>query len=89
MSEYDGIYDILVDYCGAREDDREAFRINMADGCREYRFMGALGFGGKLYVERSGYRVGYYPEDQTPENDMVVQMANDLLRLFPLHRKDA
>lgn len=40
------IYDALVIHAQAREGYREMFLCSFPE-CREFRFMGALGFGGK------------------------------------------
>lgn len=77
----DRIWTILVEECGAREDGREDF-LRLFPGCREYRFMGALGFGGKVYAngrysDGAVARVGCYREDQTPERLQSIRRAND------------
>lgn len=73
------VYDILVRCAGAREDDRDAFVFHLTDGCKEWRFQGSLGFGGKLYVEPRRWRVGCYREDLTPERAEVIQRTNAVL----------
>jgi len=88
VSDYlNRVYDILVETCGASEYWRDNFLQTMADGdCREYRFQGDLGFGGKLYRTDRVY-VGYYPEDKTPERDAMVAAANE--RIAALNGKDS
>lgn len=84
--EANAVYDILVRECGAAEGNdrswpgrdhfvREFTRDRHTD---EYRFMGALGFGGKFYPDR--LRVSCYPEDETPERREMVERANAALR---------
>lgn len=80
------VYDILVRECGAAPERRADFVDRMSDfedhSSAEYRFMGALGGGGKLYYgahrERK-YYVMYYPESKTPECDEMVKRANAAL----------
>jgi hypothetical protein len=65
------VYDILVEFGGAIEDERSDFIYHHCDyeyGCMEWRFRGVFGSGGKYRSERNG--VSYYPESETPE--MVV-----------------
>jgi hypothetical protein len=73
------IYDILVDRAGADPGDGDAFIYHLTDGCTEWRFRGHLGFGGKLYVEPRGWRVGAYPEDMTPARAETIRVANAAL----------
>lgn len=75
---------ILVEECGMRPDDdgRDGFVRIISDpkqDCREYRFMGALGFGGKF--RNNGNRndtphVDCYREDETPERLAMIERAN-------------
>lgn len=53
------VYDVLVEECGARDDDsldRDDFVYYQSRDTDftiyEYRFMGALGFGGKFWTTR-------------------------------------
>jgi hypothetical protein len=82
---------ILVEECGLRADDgRDGFVWTISDphqDCREYRFMGALGFGGKF--RNNGNRndtphVDCYREDETPERLAMIERAN--ARLAELFR---
>lgn len=72
-------YDILVEHCGAQEGSgRQNFvQVQAMQFCREFRFQGALGFGGKLYRSRLGFRVGCYPEDDNPDRDKMIEAANE------------
>lgn len=79
------VYEVLVRHAGAREDGRDEFVFHLARGCEEFRFMGSLGFGGKLYVEPRRWRVGAYPEDiarwpAMAETIRVTNVALDGLR---------
>jgi hypothetical protein len=74
---------ILVEECGHRvidpRDGDSFVRGIMKDGCREWRFCGALGFGGKF--RNNGNRnntphVDCYPEDETPTRSKMIEAAN-------------
>lgn len=74
------IYDVLATLLGANEDMRQSFVIqNTASLCREWRFIGTLGFGGKFRNTDGRYFVNCYPEDVTPERTAAIEMANGLL----------
>lgn len=73
------VYDVLVEHAGTHPDGREEFVFHLTRGCTEYRFMGSLGFGGKLYVERRGWRIGCYREDLTPERAEAIRVTNEAL----------
>lgn len=80
---------ILVEECGHKvHDPRDldafvrAIIVPQPDGgppCREYRFCGALGFGGKF--RNNGNRDGIpyvdcYLEDETPARRTMIEAAN-------------
>lgn len=73
------IYDLLQEHCEASDYWRENFVHEQTHGCREYRFQGALGFGGKFYSDRDAWRVGCYREDDTPERLAMIDIANAAL----------
>lgn len=76
---YNSIYDILVAEAGASERGREHFiRSFMDDAPREYRFQGALGFGGKFW--RQPFRISCYAEDETPERIAMIDRVNGMLK---------
>jgi hypothetical protein len=90
-AEAHAVYDVLVRECGAddnadppRRGERSRFvRAFTSDRPPiEWRFQGALGFGGKLYPGGYGepHRVGCYREDETPERRAMVERANEALR---------
>lgn len=63
------VYDVLVRTCDAPDDEVTRLQWDafwMGDG-DEFRFCGALGFGGKFRRTRTGWSVSYYPEDETPD----------------------
>jgi hypothetical protein len=52
----------------------------------EYRFIGTLGFGGKLYYTHSkGFYVSCYREDETPEILETINKINNLLNQLVNH----
>jgi hypothetical protein len=82
------IYDVLVEHAGASEHAREEFVLTQTDRhVTEYRFQGALGFGGKFW-RTTGLRredpdlkwsVSAYPEDMSPERQQVIDAVNRAL----------
>lgn len=77
------VYDLLVSIGGANEDDRSSFIYHHCEdkhGCREWRFCGKLGFGGKYRSTWNG--VTYYSEDETPERiDIKNQLNSELQKI--------
>ena len=74
------VYDVLVQHAGARSEDREIFVIlETGSWCREYRFQGKLGFGGKFYVDPDTWRVGCYREDLTADRQQILDVTNAAL----------
>jgi hypothetical protein len=67
------VYDILVNMGGAAEMLRSSFIYHHSEEaeypCREWRFMGKLGYGGKYRAERS--TVDCYMESETPERNKL------------------
>lgn len=49
------------------------------DNVPEFRFQGALGFGGKVYLRGGEWGVYYYPEDRNAERDAIVERTNTAL----------
>lgn len=71
------IHQVLVDECGAAHDDLEAFAQQWPE-CREYRFGGTLGFGGKVWAgtwTEPPY-VTQYPEHATEGSKAAIERAN-------------
>lgn len=80
------IYDVLVAHCGAQDDkyDRLSFVQNFTSErpSMEWRFQGALGFGGKFRYPR--ITVDCYPEDETPKRKEMIQRVNSMLEQIRL-----
>jgi hypothetical protein len=85
-AEANAIYDILVRECGAAEGREWSYpgrahfvhEFTRERPTDEYRFQGALGFGGKFYPQ--DMRVSCYREDETPKRAEMVRKANEALR---------
>ena len=80
------IYDVLVRTCDATDDESnrlqwDSFWLRSNDP-DEYRFIGALGFGGKFWRGRSEWHVSCYPEDRNPERDERIKRANHALEVL-------
>lgn len=77
------VYDVLVKEAGATDDEsnRLQFKFFWRRHGDEFRFMGTLGFGGKLHVTRRvpRLRVDCYPEDLTPERAETIERTNRVL----------
>lgn len=74
------VYDLLVVFGGAIERERDSFiyhHCENKDGCREWRFRGKLGFGGKYYSREN--KVTCYSEDETPERKETIKFINESL----------
>jgi len=90
------VWDVLVEECGASEDPQAghgfiAFAHYFGDRSdlhelKEFRFMGSLGFGGKVWHQphaQPPIDVNYYAEDESPDRRAAAQRANErLARLF-------
>jgi len=83
------IYDLLVSTCRASAHGRESFVYAQTRRHEsEWRFMGALGFGGKFWRTHGRrpdgswgecWLVNQYPEDATDESRAMIVKANNLL----------
>ncbi|WP_426513135.1 hypothetical protein ACPPVO_22415 [Dactylosporangium sp. McL0621] len=73
------VFDVLVAHAGVYEEQRDELVYHLTHGCEEFRFMGSLGFGGKLYVEPRRWRVSCYREDETPERVEAIRVTNEAL----------
>ncbi len=70
------IWDVLVTECGADPRAWGDFWHHFPQ-CREYRFQGSLGFGGKVWsTHGSRVDVTCYPEDETRERRAAIDRAN-------------
>lgn len=76
------IYDILVVTCGASDTIRDYFvQKQTTERCKEFRFQGDLGVGGKFRRPRGRFwYVDYYQEDKTPMRDAQEDLANIMLQ---------
>jgi hypothetical protein len=71
-------YLILMAEAGGHPDLEEEFVFHIAEGCREFRFQGLLGFGGKFWPEENV--VTCYSEDRTPERLAIIERTNERLK---------
>ena len=73
------IWDVLEQHCAAPPSMWPQFEYHFPQ-CREFRFQGSLGFGGKVWKRYgAGVFVNCYAEDETPERRAVVEAANQAL----------
>ena len=83
------VWAVLVEHCGASQAgstaDQFFYHVGKVDrGGLEFRFQGALGFGGKVYLEPLSrwhpcFRATCYAEDETPARKAMLERANSLL----------
>ncbi len=86
QSFWEEVYDVLMEKAGATD--------GTARGCflastppTEFRFCGSLGFGGKVRTEGTRLFVTCYPEDITPEREVIMADTNAALeRLVTTYR---
>jgi hypothetical protein len=87
--DWNEVYDILVDTCGAPEESRSWFTAYEGK-FTEFRFQGNLGFGGKIYYKNAltskGHqkvlRVMCYPEDVNVERTRSILQVNARLESY-------
>lgn len=84
------IWDVLVKEAGAPDEpqllgnEREQF-LQHFPKCREFRFIGKLGFGGKVRYQKHVSRaepkvyVDCYQENLTPEREEIIENTNRAL----------
>jgi hypothetical protein len=86
---YQRVWDVLVRYAGAYEDEKGRQRRHFIwaamerDRLRrmtEYRFSGKLGFGGKIWRDNGTLYVTCYKEDQTKQRQKTIERVNTVLR---------
>ena len=74
------IWKILVEHCGLFDEEVEMNRFMWVQSkdkiCREFRFQGKLGFGGKFRVRPDSWYVDCYQEDETAEILEAIKAAN-------------
>lgn len=81
------VYEILVRECDADPAQSLAFvqymtaqhTLAAAQGGREWRFGGRLGYGGKFYLYEHVWRVNCYPEDINPARRQLMFRVNDMI----------
>lgn len=74
---------VLVDEAEANPEHTDDF-LHHFPSCGEYRFMGALGFGGKIYASgHEPFRVDTYPELMTPGKAEIIERVNARLKEIP------
>lgn len=80
------LYDVLVQHAGASRDpyDRQCFVLLALNWdyrfTFEYRFMGLLSSGGKIWLPLDGVpNVSCYPEHETPQRKKIIKETNILL----------
>ena len=78
---FNRVYAALVEHCAAPADELSRMSFFVAfrkeHPTTEYRFHGALGFGGKFRFP--GFTVDCYREDETPERLRMIAKANEVL----------
>lgn len=77
------VYDVLVRTCDASDDESTRHQFDLfwekRHSLNEFRFCGALGFGGKFFSAHGEWWVSCYPEDKTPEREDRIKRANAAL----------
>jgi len=74
------LYEILINYAGASESGRDMFiHAHTKSDCKEYRFQGKFGFGGKFWSHYLD--INYYSENTTKELDRLQEIVNDKIML--------
>ena len=85
---HDRVYDALVRLCDAPDDESvraqwDHFWGHASDeGRGEFRFQGALGFGGKFWFQRDRWYVTCYREDETPMRKLRIAEADRALTVL-------
>ena len=91
LSEQDAqdIYAILVAMAKAPDHEwavRQFVDAQTRDFCPEYRFGGALGFGGKFWRNGGRLYVTCYQEDETASKKKLIAKTNEALTRLQLAR---
>jgi hypothetical protein len=90
---FEKIFNVLVEHAGASESMREQFMYKMLEwnirdnyGTWEFRFMGNLGMGGKLWLTPESLHVSAYSEDligrHAYRKDIINTTNAELQKLF-------
>lgn len=92
---YEHVWSLLQKHCGAGEEPKTEFLQNTPRTIdvhehMEFRFQGALGFGGKIrYNPKDHFYVDCYPEDMNPERRRMIEEVNaELKKLKIRHNLD-
>lgn len=81
------IWGILVREAGADPEGFSQFLAvatepNRLKRCLEYRFIGLLGFGGKVWLHNGPFPyVNCYREDENPERRRIIDKTNEALKV--------
>ena len=73
--DWNKVYSILVEQCGAHEHLREQF-VSLNGDFTEYRFGGVLGLGSKIWNHSGEVYITCYPEDRSLDNDLLISRVN-------------
>lgn len=80
------VWDVIVEKAGARESDREdgvRYLTTASDFAHEFRFIGLLGFGGKVrFSDEHGAWIDCYREDRDEVKDAILSHVNERLALI-------
>lgn len=81
------VWSILEEYAGAPSGMKSNFMYNWPE-CREFRFCGNLGFGGKIWWDGEKAFVSCYTEHMTPEIKKIINKTNARLNehIFGINR---
>jgi len=76
--KFERIYDVLIEFGKANWDDKDSFIYNhIHSQTEEWRFQGALGFGGKYRSKTNA--VDCYFEDMNDERKELIELINSEL----------
>lgn len=71
------VYRILVEECGANPEEYDDYGFpRLWPECREWRFIGNQGFGGKIWHDAGKVYVTCYSEDDNPMRKAAREAAN-------------
>lgn len=90
IDEAKAVYEVLVEHCGYtdRPHERAQFISNVTrGGFMEYRFIGAMGFGGKFWSSHHRWYVTLYREHETDDRIRRRDRANALLAALYRHHR--
>lgn len=81
LDQAKAVWKILVEHAAATDTEQERFMFldTQTRGCTEYRFQGALGFGGKFWNSNNRWHVSCYKENETPQTLAIIARTNEEL----------